>query len=145
MEAGHHVIVFNRGQTPDELPADVTRLHGDRSDPTQLAQALGSRSFDAVVDTTLYNGITARAIAQLLDGRVGHYLCLSTGQVYLVRRGLQRPFAEEHYEGPLTDAPAPGTRDDEEWLYGVEKRHAEDALAHAWDTRRFPYTCLWQL
>jgi len=59
-----------------------------------------------------------------------------------VRRGLQRPFAEEHYEGPLTDAPARGTRDYEEWLYGVEKRHAEDALAHAWDTRRFPYTCL---
>jgi NAD(P)-dependent dehydrogenase (short-subunit alcohol dehydrogenase family) len=81
LQAGHRVTVFNRGQTPDELPADVQRLRGDRSDPARLAPALAGRSFDGVVDTTLYNGADAQTITALLDGRVGQYLFLSTGQV----------------------------------------------------------------
>ena len=84
-ETGHWVMVFNRGQTPDELPADVQRLPGDRSDPARLVQALAGRSFDVVVDTTLYNGADAQIITELLDGRVGHYLFLSSGQVYVDR------------------------------------------------------------
>jgi nucleoside-diphosphate-sugar epimerase len=142
LQAGHRVTVFNRGQTPDQLPDDVRRLHGDRSDPAQLAQALVGRSFDVVVDMTLYNGTDAQTITGLLEGRVGHYIFLSTGQVYLVRRDVQRPFAEADYDGPLTEAPDPNTRDHEEWTYGVEKRQAEDILAKAWESRRFPYTSL---
>jgi nucleoside-diphosphate-sugar epimerase len=142
LQAGHRVTVFNRGQTPDELPADVQRLRSDRSDPARLAPALAGRSFDGVVDTTLYNGADAQTITALLDGRVGQYLFLSTGQVYLVRGALPRPFAEDAYEGPIMPAPPPGTRDHEEWRYGVEKRHAEDVLARAWQTRRFPFTTL---
>jgi len=142
LEAGHQVTVFNRGQTVEELPADVPRLRGDRSDPVCLQRALAGRSFDVVVDTTLYNGDDAHTITTLLDGRVGHYIFLSTGQVYLVRLDLPRPFAENDYEGPLRKAPPPGTRDHGEWTYGVEKRQAEDVLARAWGTRRFPSTTL---
>lgn len=142
LETGHQVMVFNRGQTPDELPADVQRLHGDRTDPVCLRQALAGRSFDVVVDTTLYTGAEAHTIAELMDGRVGHYIFLSTGQVYLVHADLPRPLVEDGYEGPLMTAPPPGTRDHGEWTYGVEKRQAEDALARAWETRRFPFTTL---
>ncbi|MCL4297141.1 MAG: epimerase [Anaerolineae bacterium] len=144
LEAGHEVTIFNRGLTLDELPGEVVRLRGDRSDPVQLKQALAKRSFDAVVDTTLYNGPDAQAVTRILDGRIGSYIFISTGQVYLVRRGLSRPFREEDYDqGEAMPAPpAEHAFDYENWLYGVEKRAAEEALAAAWTERRFPFVSL---
>jgi nucleoside-diphosphate-sugar epimerase len=77
-----------------------------------------------------------------LDGRVVRYVFLSTGQVYLVRNKLPRPFIEDATESPITEAPPAGTRDHEEWLYGVEKSQAEDVLVEAWQRREFPFTTL---
>lgn len=142
LQHGHRVTLFNRGQTPDELPGDVRRLHGDRSDPASLAQALAGRSFDAVIDMALYNEMDAKAITDLLNGRIGHYLFLSTGQVYLVREESPRPFSEEAFEKSILPAPAKGMRDYEEWLYGVQKSEAESVLMRAWETRGFPFTTL---
>lgn len=142
LEAGHTVTVFNRGKTSDSLPAAVERRHGDRTDPAQLEAALHGRDFDAVVDTALYRGAEAEAIIRLLRGRIGHYIFLSTGQVYLVREGLKRPFTEDDYPGRLMPAPKRSTYAYEEWLYGIEKRKAEDALAAAWQEMGFPYTAL---
>src|SRR5436190_21381967 len=81
----YRVTVFNRGVTAAALPAGVERLYGDRSDATQLQRAVLGRDFDLVVDTTLYTGADAEPLIQVLRGRVGHYIFLSTGQVYLVR------------------------------------------------------------
>ena len=142
LRRGDHVAVFNRGHTPDDLPRAVERLRGDRSDPQQLKQALGGREFDVVVDTTLYTGAEAEDIVELFAGRVGRYVFLSTGQVYLVRLGLERPYKEEDYPGPVMDAPARDAPEYESWLYGVDKRAAEDVFARAWQERRFPFTSL---
>jgi len=142
LEDGHRVTVLNRGKTRDELPERVERLRADRTMPGQLAEALAGRSFDVVVDTALYNGADAEAVVNLLSGRVGHYIFISTGQVYLVRQGLERPFSEDDYEGRLMPAPKPNTFGYEEWLYGIEKRQAEDTLAAAWEAQQFPFTTL---
>jgi nucleoside-diphosphate-sugar epimerase len=142
LEAGHRVTVLNRGKTRDELPTGVERLRADRTSPNQLQEALAGRSFDVVVDTALYNGADAEAIVRLLSGRTGHYIFISTGQVYLVREGVERPFSEGDYEGRVMPAPKANTFGHEEWLYGVEKRQAEDTLAEAWVTRQFPFTSL---
>ncbi len=139
VEEGHGVTIFNRGKTPDELPRHVKRLRGDRTDPEQLEAALAGHTFDAVVDTTLYKGSEAEVMVRLLSGRVGHYIFLSSGQVYLVREGLTRPFRESDYEGRLMPAPKENTYSYEEWLYGIEKREAEDVFMSAPD---FPYTIL---
>lgn len=139
---GHRLTVFNRGQTPDELPAEVERLHGDRGQADQLKRALSGRSFDAVVDMALYNGADAQAVIEILNGRTGHYVFISSGQVYLVRQIVVRPSREEDYDGPLMPAPPLDTRDHEDWAYGIGKRQAEDALMQAWADRRFPYTTL---
>ncbi len=141
-QTGHRITLLNRGISNDDLPADIPRLRCDRSDTHQLKRALAGRSFDAVVDFVLYNDREAEAIAQLLNGNVGHYLWLSSGQVYLVRDGVTRPFRESDYEGPLLPSPEALSYDYEEWLYGMDKRRAEDALAQAWDAHRFPYTTL---
>ena len=142
LPAGHRVTILNRGMTRDELPADVERLRADRTDAQQLERALHGRSFDVVVDNALYNGREAETIIDLLEGRVGHYIFVSSGQVYLVREGIERPFHEDDYEGRVMPAPKPTTYSYEEWTYGVEKRQAEDKLAEAWASTGFPYTSL---
>lgn len=142
LEAGHRVTILNRGQTRDDLPGEVERLRADRSEPLQLGAALAGRSWDAVVDFALYHRPDARATVDLLDGRTGHYVFISTGQVYLVRAGAPRPAREADYAGPLLPEPEPGTRDHANWRYGVEKRAAEDVLLEAHAARRFPFTTL---
>ncbi len=142
LQRGHTVSILNRGRTRDDLPEGVERLRADRTQPDQLAAALGSRSFDVVVDNAMYKGEEAETITRLLKGRVGHYLFLSTGQVYLVREGVERPFKESMYEGRLMPAPKPETYGYEEWLYGIEKRNAENHLIAAHERDQFPFTTL---
>lgn len=142
LQNGHRVTTLNRGKTNDELPRHVQRLHGDRSNMESLRAALGNTSFDSVIDMTLYRPIEAEAITSLLKGRTGHYLFLSTGQVYLVRQSTMRPFTEEQFDKPFIKSPPVRTRDYEEWLYGVEKSQAESILMRAWETRSFPFTTL---
>ncbi|MGH7550696.1 MAG: NAD-dependent epimerase/dehydratase family protein [Gemmatimonadota bacterium] len=141
-DGGHRVTTFNRGRTPDELGDRVERLHGDRTDPVQLARALRGRSFDACIDMIAMRGGDTRAAIETLDGRVGHYVHLSTGQVYLVREACPVPAREEDYDGPLIDPPAGDSWESAEWRYGIEKRECEDRLADAWAARRFPGTRL---
>jgi nucleoside-diphosphate-sugar epimerase len=143
LRQGHEVAVFNRGQTPDDLPAEVERLRGDRTDPAQLKRALGGREFDLVIDTTLYTGAEAEATVEALAGRVGRYIFLSTGQVYLVRLGVKRPFREEDYSGPvMAEPPKSDVSDYNNWLYGFDKRAAEDVFSRAWAEKKFPFTSL---
>ena len=106
LQQGHEVAVFNRGQTRDDLPQEAERLRGDRTDPVQLKKAMAGREFDLVIDTTLYTGEEAKAVVEEFANRVGRYIFLSTGQVYLVRLGVERPFKEEDYAGPVMAEPS---------------------------------------
>jgi nucleoside-diphosphate-sugar epimerase len=143
LQQGHEVTVFNRGQTRDDLPEEVERLRGDRTDQQQLKQALAGRDFDLVVDTTLYAGTEAKAVVEVFAGRVGSYIFLSTGQVYLVRLGVERPFKEEDYPGPvMAEPPKSDETTHSNWLYGFDKRAAEDVFSHAWAEKKFPFTSL---
>src|SRR6478609_2341516 len=140
---GDEVAVFNRGQTRDDLPEEVERLRGDRTDVEQLRRVLSGREFDLVVDTTLYTGAEAEAAVELFSGRVGRYIFLSTGQVYLVRTGVKRPFKEEDYAGPVMEQPPKSnTTEYENWRYGFDKRAAEDVFARASAEHKFPFTSL---
>lgn len=141
-EGGHRVTVLNRGVTPDFLPPDVERLRADRTDPRALAVALKQHDWEAVVDLACYSGAEAAAAVDLLRGRTGRHIFIGTGQVYLVRSEVQRPSQEGDYEGRLLPEPQAGTRDHDNWRYGVGKREAEDVLAEAWSRFRFPYTSL---
>ncbi len=142
VESGHQVTVFNRGKTRDELPEAVERLRGDRTERESLTNALKDRVFDAVIDTTLYTGEEADDIIHILKGHTGQYIFISTGQVYLVRESVQRPFTEAMYPGRTMPAPKNGSFEYEEWLYGMNKRAAEDRLMAAHQERGFPVTIL---
>ena len=142
LSAGHQVTLLNRGKTPDNLPDKIERLRADRTDSFQLEKVLIGREFDVVVDNALYKQQEAETIVRLLNGRVGHYIFLSSGQVYLVREGAERPFSEESYDGRLIPAPKANTFAYEEWLYGIDKRKAEDVFAKAGQEQHFPFTSL---
>ncbi|WP_437870072.1 NAD-dependent epimerase/dehydratase family protein [Sorangium sp. So ce363] len=141
LAAGHQVTLLNRGATPDAFGDRVARVRCDRA-AGDLAQALGGREFDAAVDFTAYTAADGRAAAQALGcGRIGHYVMISTGSVYLVREACPRPSRERDYHGALLPEPA-GEEDREAWSYGVNKRGCEEEIAAAWQRDRFPATVL---
>ncbi len=141
-ESGADLTLLNRGITMDDLPSSIHRLHVDRSDHNQMRRALLAKSFDIVIDFVLYTGAEARTVVELFSDNVEHYIALSTGQVYLVLEGVQRPFSESDYEGALMPAPDENSYAYEEWRYGAQKREAEDILSAAWESSRFPHTIL---
>ncbi len=81
---GHHITLFNRGQSNPELFAGVERLTGDReTDLSALAQAVEqARRWDAVIDVTGYIPRTVRASAALLAKATDHFTYISTISVY---------------------------------------------------------------
>ncbi|WP_437511897.1 NAD-dependent epimerase/dehydratase family protein [Sorangium sp. So ce1099] len=141
LAAGHQVTLLNRGVTPDAFGDRVGRIRCDRA-AGDLEQALGGRAFDVAVDFTAYTAADGRAaVGALGGGRVGHYLMISTGSVYLVRKGCPRPSRERDYDGPLLPEPA-DEADRAAWAYGMDKRGCEDVLAAAWHEHGFPATVL---
>ncbi len=142
IDAGHNVTVLNRGQTYDDLPPKVERLRADRRDTAQMRSALDSRSFDLVFDTTTYTGAEARQAVELFGGMTDRFVFVSSGQVYLVRENVERPFREEDYEGPVMPAPPAESQDYDDWKYGVDKRDAEEVFSAAASASGFPVTTL---
>lgn len=139
--AGARVTVLHRGVTRCDLPASVEELLADRGNVSALAAVLRGRRFDAVADMTLYNGRDAESAARIFAGCCDRYVMISTGQVYLVREGPERPFVESDYDGPITPAPDPGdVFEYDNWTYGAWKRDAEDVLMRNLPTTvlRFP-------
>jgi nucleoside-diphosphate-sugar epimerase len=140
---GHVVTLFNRGTRPDPFGTRVERVIGDRT-TGDLERRLHDRTFDAVVDFAAYQGDEVRRAISLFSGRVGHYVFVSTGQVYLVREGLAvgpNGARETDYDGPVRPKPE-ADPDLGDWEYGVGKRDCEDALIEAWARDRFPATRL---
>lgn len=80
--AGHSVSVLNRGKTPDELPACVERLRGDRDHGTAGLEALGNRTWDVCVDVSGYTPRQVRPAAEMLQRSVSRYVFVSAVSVY---------------------------------------------------------------
>lgn len=122
---GDQVTTFRRGTDYGHPPLPgVEDLRGDRTDDS-FDTALAGRRFDAVVDFAAYEAPDVERLARVLGGRIDQYLLVSTGQVYLVREGLARPYREHDYDGPTM--PPPEGDDRGSWDYGMGKRACEDA------------------
>lgn len=127
--ARHDVTLLNRGTLQDPFEAHVERIRADRSTDA-FDRALARRTFDRVIDLAGFTGDDLRRAVRVLGGRVGHYVFISTGQVYLVREAISLPAREVDYHGPVMAAP-PTPADHDDWAYGIGKRDAEDVLAAA--------------
>lgn len=140
LESGHDVAILNRGLTQDNLPREIERIRGDRGDDRSMRDAVGGRSFDLVLDNTTYTEREARQAVGLFHGRAGRYVFISSGQVYLVRDNISRPFHEADYDGPVMSDPSTESADHSAWLYGIEKRLAEQVFLDAEKVLGFPFT-----
>lgn len=109
LRTGHEVTISNRGRSePEAFGGDVEHLPADRDvvGAGGLADAVGTRRWDAVVDANGYVTEVVAASCAVLADRVERYAFVSTGSVY------QHPLpvgADE--DSPQLDEAPPGTTD----------------------------------
>ncbi|MEU9161910.1 NAD-dependent epimerase/dehydratase family protein [Streptomyces sp. NPDC048424] len=137
-DAGHQVTVINRGSTPP--PAGVEHLVVDRNDESALTAALGSRTFDVVVDQVCYTPVQAAIAARAFAGRIRRYVMTSTIEVYdpataaLPAVPPGTPVPEENVDPAAWPAVMDLPWHDDAYLearYAEGKRQAEAVFAHA--------------
>ncbi len=77
---GHKVTLFNRGRQAREWPGEVEELIGDRN--TGDLKALQGREWDVCVDNPTTLPFWVRDAGRVLQGKVRHYVFISTVSVY---------------------------------------------------------------
>jgi 2'-hydroxyisoflavone reductase len=83
---GHKLTLFNRGRRPQEWPAEVEELVGDRN--TGDLKSLEGREWDVCVDNPTTLPFWVRDAGQVLKGRVGHFVFISTLSVYAANNAI---------------------------------------------------------
>ncbi|MFF0042679.1 NAD-dependent epimerase/dehydratase family protein [Streptomyces mirabilis] len=139
LAAGDHVTVINRGSSAPL--AGAVHLVADRNDGNSLEKALGSRTFDVVVDQVCYTPRQAEIARRVFAGRTRRYVMTSTVEVYEYEDSadLVREDAMDPHAVPV-DLALPW--DEPEFLeghYGEGKRQAEAVFAA---DPAFPYTAV---
>lgn len=120
LAAGHEITLFTRGRT-GSVPAGVTHLAGDRKGDLGALQAPGL-AWDAVIDTCGYLPRDVQRMAQVLHGRVGSYLFVSSISVYA---SFERPNDETAALARIDD---PDTEVIDGRTYGALKALCEQQL-----------------
>ena len=133
LEGGHEVTVLNRGRTATDLPAEVERLAADRTDADAMRRALAGTEWDAIFDVSGFvmaaGGSDIEGLLDLVDGRVGHYVYVSSIMAYEQAHIGVFPWTEDL----PTDASGPQS-------YGGFKALAEAAMLARHRARAFPVT-----
>jgi len=131
LERGHKITLFNRGRRPSpEWPGEVEQLFGDRN--LGELDALRGREWDVCIDNPTSLPFWVRDAGQVLKGKVGHYLFISTISVYAdgSKPGIDEDAPLAQYKGKDVMAETlDSLRADMENLYGPLKAASE---AEAW-------------
>ncbi len=139
LAGGHDIVVFNRGKSQDDFGSSVERFNGDRRDDALFFKIFHKKNFDAVIDVIGYKSRNIETSVRVFDGMIGHYLFISSGQVYLVTENRHVPSREEDFDQPLIKCPE---GEEDAWKYGVGKRECETILMRAHQNNGFPMTIL---
>ncbi|MEV0174817.1 NAD-dependent epimerase/dehydratase family protein [Streptomyces sp. NPDC050803] len=139
LAAGDRVTVLNRGSAAP--PAGALHLVADRDDENSLREALGSRTFDVVVDQVCYTPRQAAVARRVFAGRVRRYVLTSTVEVYEYEDS-PAPVGEAAVDPRSVAVDLELPWDEPEFLeahYGEGKRQAEAVLAA---DPAFPYVAV---
>src|SRR5579863_5424595 len=80
---GLDVFVLNRGQSADRpTPAGVRELRADIRDAGSVRDTVDGLDFDCVVDFVAFTPEHVQADIDLLEGRTGQYVFISTASAY---------------------------------------------------------------
>ncbi len=122
------LFVLNRGQSAARpLPAGVRELRGDAREPRSVRAALDGLDFDSVVDFVAFSAEHVRADIELLRGRTGQYVFISTASAY------QKPLGRV----PITESTP---LRNPYWQYSRDKIECEDLLVAQYRQAGFPAT-----
>ncbi|MDQ7992092.1 MAG: NAD-dependent epimerase/dehydratase family protein [Propionicimonas sp.] len=126
---GHRVTVLNRGRSAGlrPLPDGVELLEADLDDRAGLASVLAGREFDAVADFMSFTTDRLRANTDLLAGRVGQYVFISSASAY-AKPVPSLPIRES---SPLRNP---------FWQYSRDKIACEELLTGLFRTDGYPVT-----
>lgn len=125
---GMAVTVLNRGQSEDRsVPDGAEVLRADVRDAHSVRDALGARTFDAVVDFISFTPDHVTANVDVFGGRCAQYIFISSAAAYQTPP-LRLPILEST---PLRNP---------FWTYAQDKIACEDLLVAAWRDRAFPVT-----
>jgi nucleoside-diphosphate-sugar epimerase len=128
VERGIDLTVLNRGTSTDRpLPGAATVLRADIRDPAAAAAALGDREFDSVVNWVAYTPEHVRADMDLLRGRTGQYVFISSASAYQTPPSRLPVTESTPLRNPF-------------WRYSQDKIACEDLLVAAYRDEGFPAT-----
>ncbi|WP_449350945.1 NAD-dependent epimerase/dehydratase family protein [Streptomyces shaanxiensis] len=125
LAAGDRVTVLNRGSAAP--PAGTVHLVADRDDESSLNSALGSRTFDVVVDQVCYSPRQAAVARRVFAGRTRRYVMTSTVEVYEYEDSIA-PVREDAVDPTTVPVDLALPWHDPDFLeshYGEGKRQAE--------------------
>jgi len=123
---GYSVTTLTRGLSGPPATGALP-LHADRMDAAAVRAALGSRSWDAAIDTWSGAPLAVREATAILQGRVGHYSYVSSRSVY----HWPIPLALDE-SGPVVKANPDSHESDD---YAIAKRGGELAAMEAFGAR----------
>jgi nucleoside-diphosphate-sugar epimerase len=127
LERDVELYLLNRSQSARPVPEKARLLQGDIRQPEQVAQVIGSQTFDAVVDWVAFTPQQVEADLGLFRGKTGQYVFISSASAY------QTPPASL----PVTE----GTPlDNPYWEYSRNKMACEQRLMQAYRAEKFPVT-----
>ncbi|HEX9952934.1 MAG TPA: SDR family oxidoreductase [Rubricoccaceae bacterium] len=127
IERGVELTLLNRGQSGRAAPDGVHVLRSDIRDAASVRTALGSRTFDAVVDWVAFSPEHVETDLDLFRGRTGQYVFISSASAYQTP-----PAALPVVEATPLDNPF--------WAYSRAKIACEDRLFRAFHDEGFPVT-----
>ena len=121
------LYLLNRGQTSRPIPEGAQTLHADVRDGGSLERALGSATFDVVVNWIAYTPDHVEADIKRFRGRVGQYIFISSASAY------QKPLSAL----PITESTP---LHNPFWEYSRAKIACEETLMRAYREEGFPIT-----
>ncbi len=127
VERGIELYLFNRGQSPRQVPEGAHCLHGDIRDVQATKRALNGLDFDVVVDWIAFTPEHVGADIELFRDRAGQYIFISSASAY------QTPPASL----PVTESTP---LDNPYWDYSRAKIACEERLMQAYRKDKFPVT-----
>ncbi len=127
VERGIDLYLLNRGHSERPVPPGAQVLYGDIRDPASADQALGSRTFDAVVDWVVYAPDQVEADIERFRDRTAQYVFISSASAY------QKPLSAL----PITESTV---LHNPHWQYSRNKIACEERLVRAYRERGFPAT-----
>ena len=124
---GVDLTIATRGTSGRPAPEGAHVVHADVRDPSSLRSALTGRDFDVVVDWLAFSPEHVRADVELLAGRTGQLVFISSASAY------QTPPARL----PITESTP---LRNPYWEYSRNKIACEDVLVAAYREHGFPAT-----